>query len=101
MDISCFKDSKKNIGYCKFCKQSFCSKCNNDHKKHEFMYFDDFIEQLTKESSNGDMRYALNNAQSCVVGFEEINEENIYKIVELQCLDSKTTNKLLHFPLIK
>jgi small GTP-binding protein len=50
MDISCFKDSKKNIGYCKFCKQSFCSKCNNDHKKHEFMYFDDFIEQLTKES---------------------------------------------------
>ena len=29
------------------------------------------------------MRYALNNAQSCVVGFEEINEENIYKIVEL------------------
>ena len=50
MDISCYKDLKKNIGYCKFCKQSFCSKCNNGHKKHEFMYFDDFIEQLTKES---------------------------------------------------
>ena len=35
------------------------------------------------DTCNGDMRYALNNAQSCVVGFEEINEENIYKIVEL------------------
>ena len=52
MDISCYKDAKKNIGYCKFCKQSFCSKCNNDHKKHEFMYFDDFIEQLTKEGKD-------------------------------------------------
>jgi small GTP-binding protein len=50
MDIACYKDIKKNIGYCKVCKKSFCSKCNNEHRKHEFMYFDDFIEQLTKES---------------------------------------------------
>ena len=39
--------------------------------------------QAILDTCNGDMRYALNNAQSCVVGFEEINEENIYKIVEL------------------
>jgi replication factor C subunit 2/4 len=35
------------------------------------------------DTCNGDMRYALNNAQSCIVGFEEVNEENVYKIVEL------------------
>ena len=29
------------------------------------------------------MRYALNNSQSCIVGFGEVNEENVYKIVEL------------------
>ena len=52
MDISCYTHSKKNIGYCKVCKHSFCSKCNNEHKKHEFMYFDDFIEQLTKENKD-------------------------------------------------
>ena len=39
--------------------------------------------QAIIDTCNGDMRYALNNAQSCVVGFEEINEENVYKIVEL------------------
>ena len=49
MDIACYKDAKKNLGYCKVCKQSFCPKCISDHKKHEYMYFDDFIEQLTKE----------------------------------------------------
>ena len=52
MDIACYEDVKRNIGYCKVCKKSFCSKCNSDHKKHEFMYFDDFIEQLTKESKD-------------------------------------------------
>ena len=56
MDISCFKDSKKNIGYCKICKKSFCSKCNNEHKKHEFMYFEDFIEQLIKEGKDNIQR---------------------------------------------
>ena len=39
--------------------------------------------QAIIDTCNGDMRYALNNAQSCMVGFEEINEENVYKIVEL------------------
>ena len=58
MDISCYKDSKKNIGYCKICKESFCSKCNNEHKKHEFMYFDDFIEQLIKEGKDNIQREA-------------------------------------------
>ena len=29
------------------------------------------------------MRYALNNTQSCIVGFGEVNEENVHKIVEL------------------
>ena len=34
-------------------------------------------------ASNDDMRYALNNAQNCVIGYEIINEENVYKIIEL------------------
>ena len=38
--------------------------------------------QAIIDTCNGDMRYALNNAQSCVVGFEEINEENVYKEIE-------------------
>ena len=52
MDIECFKDFKKNIGYCKACKKSFCSKCLKQHRKHEVMYFDDFIIQLTKEGKD-------------------------------------------------
>lgn len=35
------------------------------------------------ETCGGDMRYALNNIQSCVFGFGEVNEENVYKIVEV------------------
>ena len=50
------------------------------------------------DTCNGDMRYALNNAQSCVVGFEEINEENIYKIVELP--RPKEIEKIYNFCLL-
>ena len=39
--------------------------------------------QAIIDTCNGDMRYALNNTQSCIVGFGEVNEENVYKIVEL------------------
>ena len=35
------------------------------------------------DTCNGDMRYALNNSQSCIVGFGKITEENVYRIVEL------------------
>jgi len=35
------------------------------------------------ETSDGDMRYALNNMQSTVVGFKEINRDNVYKIVDI------------------
>ena len=35
------------------------------------------------ETCNGDMRYALNNSQACIVGFGKITEENVYRIVEL------------------
>ena len=52
----------------------------------KLLFYDGLLEgglQAILDTCNGDMRYALNNAQSCVVGFEEINEENIYKIVEL------------------
>lgn len=35
------------------------------------------------ETSDGDMRYAVNNMQSCVIGFGELNKVNIYKIVDI------------------
>ena len=45
-------------------------------------YDNDGIDAIV-ESSNGDMRYALNNAQSTFVGFGVINRENVYKIVDI------------------
>ena len=33
------------------------------------------------ETSDGDMRYALNNLQSTVVGFASVSHDNVYKIV--------------------
>ena len=59
MDIACFKDTKRNIGYCKSCRKSFCSKCLKQHRKHEVMYFDDFIIQLTKEGKDNIQREIL------------------------------------------
>ena len=50
MDINCFNDLQKNIGFCKKCATSFCSKCFSNHKHHELVYFDDFVEQLIKEN---------------------------------------------------
>lgn len=35
------------------------------------------------DTSEGDMRYALNNMQSTVVGFRKVARENVYKIVDV------------------
>ena len=35
------------------------------------------------ETSDGDMRYALNNLQSTFVGFGEVTRDNVYKIVDI------------------
>ncbi len=35
------------------------------------------------ETSDGDMRYALNNLQSTVVGFKQVTRDNVYKIVDV------------------
>ena len=35
------------------------------------------------DTSEGDMRYALNNLQSTVVGFGKVTSDNIYKIVDI------------------
>ncbi len=43
---------------------------------------DDGIKALI-ETAEGDMRYALNNMQSTVVGFKEITRDNVYKIVDV------------------
>ena len=51
--------------------------------KNENATYDEKGLQAIIDTCNGDMRYALNNSQSCIVGFGEINEENVYKIVEL------------------
>lgn len=39
--------------------------------------------QALIETSNGDMRYALNNLQSTFVGFGSIRRDNVYKIVDI------------------
>lgn len=39
--------------------------------------------QALIDTSEGDMRYALNNLQSTVVGFGELTHENVYKIVDI------------------
>jgi len=61
--------------------------------------YDDKGLQAIIDTCNGDMRYALNNSQSCIVGFGEINEENVYKIVELP--RPKEIEKIYNFCLNK
>lgn len=39
--------------------------------------------QALIETSDGDMRYALNNLQSTVVGFGKVTHDNVYKIVDI------------------
>ena len=51
--------------------------------KNEHANYDEKGLQAIIDTCNGDMRYSLNNTQSCIVGFGEVNEENVYKIVEL------------------
>ena len=67
---------------------------NNENAK-----YDDKGLQAIIDTCNGDMRYALNNSQSCIVGFGEVNEENVYKIVELP--RPKEIEKIYNFCLNK
>ena len=98
MDISCFQDSKKNIGYCKVCKESFCSKCNSEHKKHEFMYFDDFIEQLLKEGKDNIQREIKlmnqfkKNCEDCL----ETLRKTIYHFIQIKEKEIKLKEQLLN-----
>jgi replication factor C subunit 2/4 len=67
--------------------------------KNENAKYDEKGLQAIIDTCNGDMRYALNNSQSCIVGFGEINEENVYKIVELP--RPKEIEKIYNFCLNK
>ena len=67
---------------------------NNENAK-----YDEKGLQAIIDTCNGDMRYALNNSQSCIVGFGVINEENVYKIVELP--RPKEIEKIYNFCLNK
>lgn len=49
----------------------------------ENVSFEDRGIQALIETSDGDMRYALNNLQSTVVGFNNVTHENVYKIVDI------------------
>ena len=49
MDVVCFQDNQKMLGYCKTCNKSFCAKCHELHKPHENTFFDDLIEKLKNE----------------------------------------------------
>jgi DNA polymerase III delta prime subunit len=51
-------------------------------KSENIPYEEDGVKALI-ETSEGDMRYALNNMQSTVVGFGIITYENVYKIVDI------------------
>ena len=97
MDIACYKDVKKNLGYCKICKQSFCPKCINDHKKHEFMYFDDFIEQLTKEGKDNIQKEIIlinefkKNCEDCL----NTLKKTIYHFINIKEKEIKLKEQLL------
>ena len=51
--------------------------------KIENIEYDQSGIQALIETSNGDMRYALNNLQSTFVGFGVIRRDNVYKIVDI------------------
>lgn len=49
----------------------------------ENIQYDNGGVQALIETCDGDMRYALNNLQSTVVGFGEVTHDNVYKIVDI------------------
>ena len=51
--------------------------------KNENIPFDNSGIDALIETSEGDMRYALNNLQSTFVGFGSITRDNVYKIVDI------------------
>ena len=51
-------------------------------KREEISFDKDGVEALI-DTAEGDMRYALNNLQSTVVGFKIVTHENVYKIVDI------------------
>lgn len=59
-------------------------------KAESVKYDDEGLEALI-DTSDGDMRYAVNNLQSTVTGFLSLTKENLYKIVDIpkpESLDS-------------
>jgi replication factor C subunit 2/4 len=47
------------------------------------------------ETAEGDMRYALNNMQSTIVGFGSVTRDNVYKIVDVP--RPEIVNKIMEF----
>jgi replication factor C subunit 2/4 len=54
-------------------------------EKEKINFDEDGIAALI-ETAEGDMRYALNNLQSTVVGFGVVSRENVYKVITLNNL---------------
>ena len=83
MDIECLEDSQKNIGHCKKCEISFCTKCFSNHKQHDITYFDDFVEQLINENKEKILKETeiiknvKNNCQDCINTIRNIFEDFI------------------------
>ncbi|KFD58487.1 hypothetical protein M514_00713 [Trichuris suis] len=50
-------------------------------QKEDISYTDDGLEAIVY-TAQGDMRYALNNLQSCVAGFRVVNSTNVFKICD-------------------
>ncbi|KHJ42833.1 replication factor [Trichuris suis] len=52
-------------------------------QKEDISYTDDGLEAIVY-TAQGDMRYALNNLQSCVAGFRVVNSTNVFKVGDHQ-----------------
>lgn len=50
---------------------------------HEGITADDDGVEALLDTSDGDMRYAVNNLQSCVTGFGSLTKDNVYRIVDI------------------
>lgn len=69
------------IRYTKLSDEEVCERLVEVAKEEKIDYDESGIEALIF-TAEGDMRYALNNLQATVAGFDKVTEEHVFKVCD-------------------
>ena len=81
MEISDFKCSVHNLNfikYCNNCDKNICSKCEEEHKNHQFIDFKGI------KPNEVDLKNKLKNFESCIIRFKEYINNQVNKLEQLK-----------------